>query len=54
DRGIFKDLSKSSVPEHMKNERRYCQFHKDQGHDIINCRSLYAQVMMAIQAGKLK
>ncbi|PON40061.1 hypothetical protein PanWU01x14_300040, partial [Parasponia andersonii] len=54
DRGIFKDLPKSGDPEHMKNRSRYCQFHKDHGHDTINYHSLYAQVMVAIQASKLK
>ncbi|PON74416.1 hypothetical protein PanWU01x14_052480 [Parasponia andersonii] len=53
DRGIFKDPPKSGVPEHMKNRSRYCQFHKDFGHDTVHCRNLYAQVMLAIQAGKL-
>ncbi|PON65485.1 hypothetical protein PanWU01x14_116480 [Parasponia andersonii] len=38
----------------MKNRNRYCQFPKDHGHNTINCRNLYAQVMMAIHAGKLK
>lgn len=38
----------------MKNKNRYCQFHRDHGHDTVHCRNLYAQVMTAIQAGKLK
>ncbi|PON34462.1 hypothetical protein PanWU01x14_344220 [Parasponia andersonii] len=54
DRGIFKDPPKSGVPEHMKNRNRYCQFHKDFGHDTVHCRNLYAQVMLAIHAGRLK
>ncbi|PON48301.1 hypothetical protein PanWU01x14_238300 [Parasponia andersonii] len=54
DMGIFKDLPKSGVPEHMKNRSRYCQFHKDFGHDTIHCRNLYAQVMLTIHAGRLK
>ncbi|PON48671.1 hypothetical protein PanWU01x14_235480 [Parasponia andersonii] len=53
DKGIFKDPPKSSVPEHMKNRSRYCQFHKDFGHDTVHCRNLYAQVMLAVHAGKL-
>ncbi|PON71359.1 hypothetical protein PanWU01x14_074990 [Parasponia andersonii] len=53
DRGIFKDPPKSGVPEHMKNRSRYCQFHKDFGHDTVHCRNLYVQVMLAIHAGKL-
>ncbi|PON96306.1 hypothetical protein TorRG33x02_078950, partial [Trema orientale] len=36
------------------NKNRYCQFHRDHGHDTVHCRNLYAQVMMVIQAGKLK
>ncbi|PON35562.1 hypothetical protein PanWU01x14_335310, partial [Parasponia andersonii] len=54
DRGIFIDPPKSSVPEHMKNRNRYCQFYRVHGHDTINCRNLYAQVMMAIHADKLR
>ncbi|PON57911.1 hypothetical protein PanWU01x14_170010 [Parasponia andersonii] len=54
DRGIFKDPPKSGVPEHMKNRSRYCQFHKDFGHDTVHCRNLYAQVMLAIHASRLK
>ncbi|PON71475.1 hypothetical protein PanWU01x14_072720 [Parasponia andersonii] len=54
DRGIFKDPPKSGVPKHMKNRNRYCQFHRDYRHDTINCHNLYAQVMMAIHAGKMK
>ncbi|PON44888.1 hypothetical protein PanWU01x14_263700 [Parasponia andersonii] len=53
DRSIFKDPPKSGVPEHMKNRNRYCQFHKDFGHDTVHCRNLYAQVMLAIHAGRL-
>ncbi|PON31595.1 hypothetical protein PanWU01x14_368670, partial [Parasponia andersonii] len=54
DRGIFKDPPKSGVPEHMKNRSMYCQFHKDYGHETAHYRNLYAQVMMAIHAGRLK
>ncbi|PON70016.1 hypothetical protein PanWU01x14_084800, partial [Parasponia andersonii] len=54
DRGIFKDPPKSGIPKHMKNRNRCCQFHKDHGYDTINCCNLYAQVMVAIHAGKLK
>lgn len=32
----------------------YCQFHKNFRHDTIHCRNIYAQVMMAIHAGRLK
>ncbi|PON63451.1 hypothetical protein PanWU01x14_131150 [Parasponia andersonii] len=54
DMGIFKDPPKSGVPEHMKNRNRYCQFYKDFGHNTVHCRNLYAQVMLAIYAGRLK
>ncbi|PON41255.1 hypothetical protein PanWU01x14_290940 [Parasponia andersonii] len=54
DMGIFKDPPKSGVPEHMKNRNKYYQFHKDHGHETINWRSIYAQVMMVIHAGKLR
>ncbi|PON31318.1 hypothetical protein PanWU01x14_370830 [Parasponia andersonii] len=54
DRGIFKDPPKSGIPEHMKNRNRYCQFHKDFRHDTIHYCNLYAQVMLAIHAGRLK
>ncbi|PON67707.1 hypothetical protein PanWU01x14_101310 [Parasponia andersonii] len=53
DRSIFKDPPKSGVPEHMKNRNRYCQFHRDFGHDTVHCRNLYAQVMLAIHSGRL-
>ncbi|PON44891.1 hypothetical protein PanWU01x14_263730, partial [Parasponia andersonii] len=53
DRSIFKDPPKSGVPEHMKNRNRYCQFHRDFGHDTVHCRNLYAQVMLAIHTGRL-
>ncbi|PON62156.1 hypothetical protein PanWU01x14_140060, partial [Parasponia andersonii] len=38
----------------MKNRNRYYHFHKDFGHDIVHCHNLYAQVMLAIHAGRLK
>ncbi|PON78632.1 hypothetical protein PanWU01x14_018900 [Parasponia andersonii] len=52
--GIFKDPPKSGVREQMKNRNRYCQFHKYFGHDTVHCRNLYAQVMLAVHAGRLK
>ena len=38
----------------VRNRRKYCQFHKDHGHYIEDCRDLKEQIEELIQKGKLQ
>ena len=38
----------------VRNRRKYCQFHKDHGHYIEDCKDLKEQIEELIKKGKLQ
>ncbi|XP_026439786.1 uncharacterized protein LOC113338622 [Papaver somniferum] len=52
---ISKDLSPPRpLPAETRDNRKYCNFHKDHGHKTENCRALQIEVQRMIDAGKLQ
>ena len=43
----------NSSPD-VHNRRKYCQFHKDHGHYIEDCKDLKEQIEELIKKGKLQ
>ncbi|GAA0165988.1 hypothetical protein LIER_21252 [Lithospermum erythrorhizon] len=42
------------TPQNKRDMRKFCQYHKDHGHDTDDCRHLKIEIEKLIQRGKLK
>lgn len=52
--GILKPLAKMLSSPNKRNQQKYCQFHKDHGHDIEYSNKLKKEIESAIRGGQLK
>ncbi|GAA0168005.1 hypothetical protein LIER_22823 [Lithospermum erythrorhizon] len=51
---ILQKSHKIKVPPHRRDLKKYCEYHKDHGHDTDECRLLKAEIEKLIKRGQLR
>ncbi|GAA0146470.1 hypothetical protein LIER_36324 [Lithospermum erythrorhizon] len=54
DKRIFSRPQRIKVPPNRRDQNKYCEYHKDHGHDTNECRTLKAEIERLIRRGQLK